>query len=96
MKKHSEYGAEIIQKTMSDIEEEEYCKIAFNIAKYHHERYDGTGYPTGLEREDIPLEARVMALAWERGSSDMICLNPAGIWSVEKKVLHRKDMGMMM
>lgn len=63
MKKHSEYGAEIIQKTMSDIEEEEYCKIAFNIAKYHHERYDGTGYPTGLEREDIPLEARVMALA---------------------------------
>lgn len=63
MKKHSEFGAEIIQRTMYDIEEEEYCKIAFNIARYHHERYDGKGYPTGLKGEDIPLEARIMALA---------------------------------
>ena len=63
MKKHSEYGEEIIQKTMSDIEEEEYCRIARNIARYHHERYDGKGYPDGLKGEDIPLEARIMALA---------------------------------
>jgi response regulator RpfG family c-di-GMP phosphodiesterase len=63
MKKHSDYGAAIIHKTMMDIEEEDYCKIAWNIAKYHHERYDGKGYPEGLKGEDIPLEARVMALA---------------------------------
>ena len=37
--------------------------IAYNIARYHHERCDGTGYPDGLSGEDIPLEARVMALA---------------------------------
>ena len=37
--------------------------IAFNIARHHHERYDGTGYPDGLKGEDIPLEARIMAIA---------------------------------
>lgn len=63
MKKHSIYGAEIIRKTMGDIEETDYITVAYNIARYHHERYDGKGYPDGLKGEDIPLEARVMALA---------------------------------
>ena len=63
MKKHSEYGADIIQKTMNDVEEPEYYEIAYNIARFHHERFDGTGYPLGLKGEDIPLEARMMALA---------------------------------
>lgn len=63
MKKHSEYGADIISRTMKDIEEEDYFSVACNIAKYHHERFDGTGYPEGLKGEDIPIEARVMAIA---------------------------------
>ena len=63
MKKHSDYGAEIIQKAMKDVEDAAYCDIACNIARYHHERFDGTGYPSGLTGEDIPLEARMMALA---------------------------------
>ena len=63
MKKHSEYGAEIIRKTMGDIEEKDYITIAYNIARYHHERYDGKGYPEGLKGDSIPLEARIMALA---------------------------------
>ncbi len=63
MKRHAGYGEEIIQKTMKDVEEEDYFIIACNIAKYHHERYDGKGYPDGLDGEDIPLEARIMALA---------------------------------
>ena len=63
MKKHSAYGAEIIRKTMGGIEEKDYITVAYNIARYHHERYDGKGYPDGLKGEDIPLEARVMALA---------------------------------
>ena len=63
MKKHSEYGADIIRKTMQNVENEDYFTIACNIAKYHHERYDGKGYPEGLKGEDIPLEARMMALA---------------------------------
>lgn len=63
MKRHSALGADIIRKTMSDVEEQDYCDIAYNIARYHHERYDGTGYPEGLKGESIPLEARIMALA---------------------------------
>ncbi len=63
MKKHSEYGGDIICKTMVDVEEKEYCDIAYNIARHHHERYDGTGYPDGLKEEEIPLEARIMSLA---------------------------------
>lgn len=63
MKTHTVFGGDIIRKTMSDVEEKDYCDIAFNIARYHHERYDGTGYPDGLRGEEIPLEARVMALA---------------------------------
>ena len=38
-------------------------RFAYNIARYHHERYDGKGYPDGLKGEAIPLEARIMALA---------------------------------
>lgn len=63
IKKHSEYGAEIITKTMKQVENEKWFAVANNIAKYHHERYDGRGYPEGLAGEEIPLEARVMALA---------------------------------
>ena len=63
MKKHSEYGGDIIKDTISNVEEQEYCNIAYNIARYHHERYDGKGYPDNLKGEEIPLEARIMALA---------------------------------
>ncbi|MBQ7698896.1 MAG: HD domain-containing protein [Clostridia bacterium] len=63
MKNHSVYGADIIEKTMKDVEEEDYYAVACNIAKYHHERFDGKGYPEGLKGEAIPLEARIMSLA---------------------------------
>lgn len=63
IKRHSAYGAEMITKTMRGVEEEDYVRIAVNIARYHHERYDGRGYPDGLSGEAIPLEARIMALA---------------------------------
>lgn len=63
MKTHTVLGAEIIEKTMHNIEEEDYFEVACNIAKYHHERYDGKGYPEGISKDDIPLEARIMALA---------------------------------
>ena len=63
IKKHANYGANIIKKTIYSVENKEYSDVAFNIAKYHHERYDGKGYPEGLKGEDIPLEARIMSLA---------------------------------
>ena len=63
MKKHAAYGGDIIKKTISNVEEKENCEVTYNIARYHHERYDGKGYPDGLKGTEIPLEARIMALA---------------------------------
>ncbi len=63
MKKHTSFSKDIIQNIIGDVEEEEYVKLVTNIAMYHHERWDGTGYPEGLRGEEIPLEARIMAVA---------------------------------
>ena len=63
IRKHSRFGADILDRTLQGLEEDDYFEIAHNIALYHHERYDGSGYPEGLSGEDIPLEARIMALA---------------------------------
>ncbi len=58
MKRHTTIGARILEG--SDIR---FIKIAQKIALYHHERWDGRGYPTGLKGEEIPLEARITAVA---------------------------------
>ncbi len=63
MKKHSSEGAKIIKQILEGVEEEKFVTIAVNIAHYHHEKWNGTGYPTGIAGEDIPIEARIMALA---------------------------------
>ena len=63
IKKHAIYGADIIKKTIYSLENKDYSDVAYNIAKHHHERYDGKGYPDGLSGKAIPLEARIMALA---------------------------------
>lgn len=63
MKKHSEEGAKIVEEILRDAEDEQFVNIAKNIAHYHHEQWDGKGYPLGLVRTNIPLEARIMALA---------------------------------
>lgn len=63
MKRHSIYGGEIVEQIIADVEDPVYIKIAKEIARFHHERYDGAGYPDGLSGTDIPLCARIMALA---------------------------------
>lgn len=63
MKTHSAKGAEIIRKILDGAESEEFADIAVNIAHYHHEKWNGSGYPDHLSGEDIPVEARIMALA---------------------------------
>jgi len=63
MKKHSAEGARIVRQILDNVEEEDFVRIAVNVAYYHHERWDGTGYPFGLSGTDIPVEARIMALA---------------------------------
>lgn len=63
VKKHSVFGAEIIEKCDFSSLFPEIKKYAIEIARYHHERYDGTGYPEGLKGDDIPLSAQVVSLA---------------------------------
>ena len=63
MKSHTVEGGKIIKQTMWKIEEQEYVKVAIDVATYHHEKWNGKGYPEGLKGEEIPLGARIMAIA---------------------------------
>ena len=63
MKKHSAKGGEMINNIFSNLDDDEFFKIAYDIAVSHHEKWDGTGYPNGLKGEDIPLSGRIMAIA---------------------------------
>lgn len=63
MKMHTTYSRKIIKMIIGDVEDEHYVQIVEDIAMYHHERWDGTGYPMGLTGDSIPLSARIMAVA---------------------------------
>ncbi|MBQ9059258.1 MAG: response regulator [Atopobiaceae bacterium] len=63
IKLHTVYGGEIVEDLLGDVEEPDYLKVAHDIALYHHERWDGTGYPTQISGEEIPLCARIMSVA---------------------------------
>ncbi len=63
MKQHSAKGAIIVARILQHSEDIVFRNLAVNIAHFHHERWDGTGYPEGLQEKEIPFEARVMALA---------------------------------
>ncbi len=63
MKSHTTAGMHIMEKAISTVGGENYLKEARNMAAYHHERWDGKGYPEGLHGEVIPLSARIMAVA---------------------------------
>ncbi|MCR5511489.1 MAG: HD domain-containing protein [Lachnospiraceae bacterium] len=63
MKTHTTHGKKIMEDAISTVAGENYLKEARNMAAYHHERWDGKGYPEGLHGEVIPLSARIMAVA---------------------------------
>ena len=63
MKTHAAEGARILGEILKGTEDQDFARIAVNVAHYHHERWDGSGYPKGLKGEEIPLEARIMAIA---------------------------------
>ncbi|MBP5091490.1 MAG: HD domain-containing protein, partial [Bacilli bacterium] len=63
MKLHSSEGEAVIHSILDNIEEEDFIRVAEEIAVYHHEKWDGTGYPRHLKGEEIPLSARIMAVA---------------------------------
>lgn len=62
MKTHSAVGAEML-KDVPIHKDEPLIKVAYEICRWHHERYDGRGYPDGLKGEEIPISAQVVSLA---------------------------------
>ncbi len=63
MKTHTTAGKKIMENAISTVEGDNYLKEARNMAAYHHERWDGRGYPEGIHGEVIPLAARIMSVA---------------------------------
>ena len=63
MKTHTTEGALLLQISLNEIEDESWLSMAVDMALCHHERWDGSGYPNGLKEYDIPLCARIMAVA---------------------------------
>ena len=63
MQRHAAEGARVIHEILKQTDDEAFKVMAENVAHFHHERFDGSGYPNGLAGEQIPLEARIMAVA---------------------------------
>ena len=63
MKHHAELGGKMIEAFFAKFDDMDFIQEAYDIAVGHHERWDGTGYPKGLKEEEIPLAARIMAVA---------------------------------
>ncbi|MCW9024200.1 MAG: HD domain-containing protein [Gammaproteobacteria bacterium] len=65
MKTHSQMGSEMINELLGNfgLENVEYIDVLRNIAKFHHEAMNGSGYPQGMKGDDIPFEARIVAVA---------------------------------
>lgn len=63
MTEHTHIGAELLERAFAHACDPTLACTAANIARYHHERYNGGGYPAGLKGNEIPLEARIVAVA---------------------------------
>lgn len=63
MQKHTTEGGKIVKDVLGEDQEPEYVNIASEIATYHHEKWNGSGYPAKLKENEIPLSARLMAIA---------------------------------
>ena len=63
MKTHAAIGADALDDAASRSQYSDFLTTAAEIARYHHERFDGSGYPEGLRGEAIPLSARIVAVA---------------------------------
>jgi HD-GYP domain-containing protein (c-di-GMP phosphodiesterase class II) len=62
IKRHTTIGSKVIENIRKKMKDQDFLKLANQIILYHHEKFDGTGYPSGLKGEEIPLSARIVSL----------------------------------
>lgn len=105
MKTHTTKGCEIIS-SISKQQDERYLQYSYEICRYHHERYDGLGYPDGLKGQDIPIAAQIVSIAdvydalvskrvykkafSKKNAYDMIQEGKCGIFSPEMLICFEK------
>lgn len=63
MKRHAAAGGDIIKGNLNSLADTSFVEVAYQMARFHHERWDGKGYPEGISGENIPLCARILAVA---------------------------------
>ena len=63
MQQHCEFGAQILQSALTHVGRDPFLEMAYQVARWHHDRWDGKGYPDGLMGQSIPLAARIMSVA---------------------------------
>lgn len=63
IKRHSSIGGDVLKQVSANLQGRSFLTIGMHIAYFHHEKWDGTGYPNGLQKYEIPLSARIVALA---------------------------------
>lgn len=63
MKEHTVAGKEMLDTIIQEVGDQDYLHFAYDMSLNHHEKWDGSGYPQGIAGEDIPLSARIMAVA---------------------------------
>ena len=63
MKTHAARGGQIIRETLGHLGDSSHAEVSYEVATHHHEKWNGSGYPDGLEGNQIPLCARIMAVA---------------------------------
>jgi len=92
MKSHARLGGEAIELIESETKGQSFLTIGREIAFYHHEKWDGSGYPKGLRGEDIPLSARLIALAdvYDALTSKRVYKEPLSHEEVKAMILEDK------
>ena len=63
IQRHTAIGGEILKDAADQMPHADYLRMAVDVARHHHERFDGSGYPDGLAAREIPLAARIVAVA---------------------------------
>lgn len=63
IKKHPDYGADVLVRAEKKLNFQSYLEIGVQLVRYHHEKWDGSGYPAGIAGNAIPLSAQIMAVA---------------------------------